>query len=116
MDLYCRLPGEAEFDINLLETSNAFIETLQEITMLFETKPGDVLGQPDMGIDLERVLYEFGVTESQLRTIIERQVQTYIPQASDFNFRVNVTINDVGRIKVGQIDIILDDKLCVFSF
>lgn len=116
MDLYCRLPGEGGFDLDALDTNSELVEILQEINMLFETKPGDVLGVPNMGIDLESILYTFNMSPFEIKDVIQKQINTFIPEAADYDVKVDVRIERAGRRDIGKIDILLKDKLITYTF
>ena len=47
------------------------------------TKPGSVLGDPFFGIDLESLVFDFEVSQSELEDAIELQLYTYCPFARD---------------------------------
>ena len=55
IDLYIR-PDEEESEI--LEINDYLFEFIEQIEVLLFTEPGEVLGEPEFGIDLERYVHE----------------------------------------------------------
>lgn len=87
VDLYIR-PDEENTDIlEAHEPVNIFI---QQIEVLFFTQPGDVLGSPTMGIDLERYVHELTLNEYDLRQKINIQIKQYCPLAETMDYRIEI--------------------------
>ena len=55
------------------------------------TTPGEVLGDPYFGIDLEGLLFNFNVDQMTLERAIRLHLITYVPLASS-KFNVNFTV------------------------
>lgn len=87
IDLYIR-PDEE--DSSILEVHDYLYEFIEQVEVLLFTEPGEVLGSPDFGIDLERYVHELTINEYDLRRKISTQIKKWIPLAEDINYTVDV--------------------------
>lgn len=55
----------------------AFDEALQELDILFETKPTELIGQPTFGTDFERFLWEIHPSTEELEKYINEKISIY---------------------------------------
>ena len=63
---------------------------IQKYEMIIFTNKGEVLGEPNFGADLPKLLYQTRVSADAVeRTIIE-QIFDYISEISNINFQLNV--------------------------
>lgn len=67
--------GNQLFDINYLTKDQIKANLLN----LFLTDPGERLQNPSFGIGLRRLLFENDINEQRIKSLIEEQVQIYIP-------------------------------------
>ena len=86
-DLYIR-PQEENTDI--LEVNDPISIFVEQIEVLFFTQPGEVLGEPDMGIDLERYVHELNLNEYDIVQKIDIQIKKYAPLAETLPYEVDV--------------------------
>jgi len=87
VDLYLR-PEEENTDI--LESYEPIEIFVQQLEVLFFTQPGDVLGSPRMGIDLERYVHELFLNEYDLKQKINIQIKQYCPLALQFSYDIGI--------------------------
>jgi hypothetical protein len=62
--------------------------------MLIFTNKGELLGDPNFGADLERLLYETKISAPAVRSIIIDQINEYIPELKDVNYQLDVTFEE----------------------
>ena len=107
-DIYSRSPNDQLYNSNILETSDPIESLTGKIRMLLYTRPGEVLGQPNFGIDLERYLFEVGINNGDLSSLILKQMSEFIPDSGQYN--MNVIVNFVpGTVRdAAFIDIYID--------
>ena len=104
-DIYVRTPDDQYYNSNTLETNDPIESLLGKIRMLLYTRPGEVLGQPNLGINLEKYLFEFGSNNSEISRIILQQITTCIPEGAAYDINVNVnfvpgTVRDAAFIDI----------------
>jgi hypothetical protein len=63
---------------------------IQKYKMILFTNKGEVLGDPNFGCNLLELLYETRVSESYVKSIIEDQIATYIPELLNANYSLNI--------------------------
>ena len=77
IDIYPRNPDDPLYVPNKLETDDMVESTIGMIKQIMLTKPGAVLGDPFFGIDLESLVFDFEVSQSELEEAIGMQLYTY---------------------------------------
>lgn len=93
VDIYLKIPTDPNYDPNEVDNDNPFQQFLQLIEMLLTTTKGEVLGNPQLGCNLEQFLWNEQVTSSSIKTEIMTQILTYgadygtyIPYDVEVNF------------------------------
>ena len=83
--------------------SNDLTCLLQQVDLLFDTTPNDVLGDPDFGSNYDRYLYTLGISNDAL----ERKILNDLYNIELFNFKPSVKVTIVeGTIRdIAFIDI-----------
>jgi hypothetical protein len=76
-DIYPRNPDDPLYEPDKLETDDVVESTIGMIKQIMLTKPGSVLGDPYFGIDLESMIFDFEVSQSELEEAISLQLYTY---------------------------------------
>jgi len=107
-DIYNRTPDDQSYNSNKLEVSDPIESLTGKIRMLLYTKPGEVLGEPTMGIDLERLLFEYGLNNGELNGKILYQISEFIPESGVYNITVNVNFVPGSVRDAAFIDIYID--------
>lgn len=99
---------------SILEVGDELSMLVIHIEMLLYTQKGDVLGEPDMGIGLDDLLWERGFSNYQVEQEIILQIQEYIPLARRYEITTNVSFfrgSDYNNSRdVAQIDILVDGR------
>lgn len=109
-EIYCRNIEDAQYNPQQLETHNPIEALLTKIRMILFTNRGEVLGYPDLGLDLEYQLFELGFNGFQLQQNFYGQVSKYVPDAA--NFKIDAEVNFVpGTVRdIAYIDIYVDGR------
>jgi hypothetical protein len=110
IDIYCRNQSDPGYDPNALFTKDKREILLSKIRMILFTKPGEVLGHPDLGVDLEKYVFETGLNASWLETKLYNQFNKYIPEISDFKLDIKVTLQKGEYRDICFIDIFIDNQ------
>jgi phage baseplate assembly protein W len=77
-DFYIRSSEDPAFQPNQLEVYDDLESMLQQIRMTLFTQKGEVLGEPDFGLDVEKYLFEFSVDPFSLTREAAAQINTYV--------------------------------------
>jgi phage baseplate assembly protein W len=105
IDIYLRIPTDPNYDPTQIDGDDEFQQFLQLIEMLLTTKKGEVLGNPELGCNLEQFLWNDQISSSSVKTEIMTQILSY---GSDYGYRISYDI-DVNFIAGPITDSILVD-------
>ncbi len=108
-ELYCRNFQDPNYTYEQLETNSSLEAALTKIRMIIFTTPGDILGEPRLGLDLERRLFQLNFNNKDLETAFNAQISRYIPEASTYNIRMQVTFVPGSVRDLAYLDIYIDD-------
>jgi hypothetical protein len=110
VDIYLRLPNDPNYNPNYLEVQDEISNYVQRIEMILTTVPGEVLGEPEFGVNLEGYLWNPYITVGTIRNEIMTQIRRFclygqnIPTSIDVSF-IKGEISDSILI-----DIIIDGE------
>jgi len=95
-EIYFRDPTDPKYTPNLLETSSKVETVLNKIRMILFTNRGEVLGDPNLGMDLEDYLFQFGLDEHEIRNRFNAQIAQYIPESREFDISLDIKMETNG--------------------
>jgi len=109
-ELYCRNVNDPNYSSGQLETGNPVEALLTKLRMIMFTKRGEVLGAPDIGLDLDYHLFELNFNSFQLQQNFLAQISKYVPEAQFY--KIDLQVNFVpGTVRdIAYIDIYIDGK------
>lgn len=79
---------------------------IQQILVILEAEPQEIMGGSGMSVDLERLVFETKINENKLQREIEEKLQTYTTMYDIFPTTVKVrfsegTLRDICIIDIG---------------
>ena len=113
MELYIKTVGDPNYTPNEIQVENEIEMLISQIEMILFTRRGDILGSPDLGCNLEDVLYSLNFNEFQLKSLIQQQLIMYSPLALKYNVQANVSFKRGDVRDEAYIDIVIDNKYVV---
>jgi hypothetical protein len=93
-DHYIGHPGRPKYIANKMIEDDAVRVIIQKLEMILFTNKGELLGRPDFGCDLEKLLFETRIARSGVIEIIRRQIEDYIPEIRDINYGLDVQFSE----------------------
>ena len=104
-EIYCRNVNDPRYDYNTLETQDPIEALLTKLRMIMFTTKGEILGEPDLGLDLDFLLFELTFNAYQLQKEFYAQIVKYVPEASNYNIDLEVnfvpgTVRDICYIDI----------------
>jgi hypothetical protein len=81
-EIYPRNPDDPNYQEGILHTDDEVEILIGMIKMCMMTRPGEVLGDPYFGIDLESMIFDMNVDQRTLERAIGIHIETYVPMAS----------------------------------
>lgn len=111
-EIYCKLPTDRGYEPKL-ETTDEIQQIVQQIRMVLGTKPGDVLGMPNFGIDLQQYLFTYTDTPEMIKFMVNSAIGYYIDY-DDKKFSVGCEVsfghNAGDTSEYAVIDIVINQK------
>jgi hypothetical protein len=100
-EIYFRDPTDPKYNPNFLDTNNRLEALISKLKMILYSNRGDVLGDPDLGMDLEDYLFERRIDEATIKERFYAQVAKYIPERDytidlQFSYGTNNVTNHVN--------------------
>ncbi len=93
-DYYIGYLGHPKFQINKIIEDDTIRVIIQKYEMILFTNKGELLGDPDFGCDLPRLLFQTRVSASNVKLIIKSQIEKYIPEISGISYFLDVTFSE----------------------
>jgi hypothetical protein len=92
-EIYNKLPNDDYYEDNRLEIKDELEALITKVRMVILTRKGDILGDPDFGVDLEQYIFETFFDRGAIYGELNSQFSKYIPEASRYNLSciVNTT-------------------------
>lgn len=109
MDFNVRAESEQLF-VDYPEISDPLQEFLQELDILFEIEKGTVLGQRNMGADLERMLWTTSFNASLIQHKVTEAIELYCQSRIEFDWNAEVQLMKGSTRDIGVISIYIKNK------
>jgi hypothetical protein len=93
-DLYIGYEGHPRYTVNKIIEDDVVRVIVQKIEMILFTNKGEVLGYPDLGCDLENILFETRIAKSGVIEIIQEQIEQYIPELARIPYNLNIDFSE----------------------
>lgn len=92
-EIYCGVPKSNNYKTYTIEISEDKDIILQKIRVLLGTRKGEVLGDPNFGINLEDYLFDIGIPEETIRSEVIRQITNYVAPGMNPMYQLDVKVN-----------------------
>lgn len=79
-EIYSRVPTDVFFQNDRLEVKDEIEALVGKIRMIMLTRRGDLLGNPDFGVDLEQFIFETFFNAAAIQREIQVQFAKYLPE------------------------------------
>jgi hypothetical protein len=108
MDLYIKSLEDPNYDENQLQVDEDIALIISQIETLVFTQRGDVMGDPDFGLNLEDYVYSFRYNDTMLQGVVQSAISRNIPLAAKIPVHVTVEFASLTEKNVVFIDITID--------
>ena len=89
-DLVIRYPGHPKYDPTRIIEDDEIEVIVQKLEMILFTNKGEILGDLNIGVDLEYYLWQTKITTRNLQAKVDEQIATYIPELISLGYTLNV--------------------------
>lgn len=87
-DFYMRSENDPKYKKDILENSDELEEAITQIKMTLLTEKGEVLGEPDFGIDVNKYLFEYEIDPFALSEQAYSQLEVYVAASRTHDIEV----------------------------
>lgn len=93
-DHYTGFIGHPKFIVNKIIEDDPIRVIIQKYEMLIFTNKGELLGDPDFGCDLYKILFQTKIAANNVKNTIIQQINKYIPEISGTEYTLEVSFVD----------------------
>ncbi|OQB39640.1 MAG: hypothetical protein BWY04_01552 [candidate division CPR1 bacterium ADurb.Bin160] len=111
-EIYFRDPTDPKYRSNKIETTTELESVIEKIRMILFTKRGEVLGYPNLGMDLDDFVFDFDFNENILRTRFYSQIYQFIPDR-EFLIDLDIQVTTNGVQKFVNLYIKINDQTVI---
>lgn len=90
-DFYIKYPGHPNYNSTELIEDEIVRVIVQKYEMILFTNKGDVLGDPNFGGDLNRLLHQTKVSGKYVEKDLNKQIAQYIPEITSIPYSLNIS-------------------------
>lgn len=113
-EIYIRDESDPFYDSDMIDYTNEVESVISQIRMILGTKPGDMLGDYNFGVDLEYIVYNTKKSAEDLAENIRQQIITYVHHGDKISVDVEVSFGDSGRgYDYSVIDILINGSKAI---
>jgi len=91
-DLVIRYDGHPKYQDDRIIEDDEIEVIVQKLEMILFTNKGEVLGDNEIGANLEYYLWQTRVTSSSLKNKVEEQISMYIPELISLGYSLEVVL------------------------
>jgi len=91
-DLVIRYLGHPRYEVDRIVEDDEVEVIVQKLEMILFTNKGEVLGDIDIGCNLEFYLWQTRITTGNLKSKVEEQIAVYIPELSMIGYTLDVVL------------------------
>jgi hypothetical protein len=91
-DFYMRTEGDPKYRPDQLETTDELEAALQGVKMTLFTNKGEVLGDPDFGVNINKYLFEYSIDPFSVAKEAEDQINKYVGESRKRKIEVKPSI------------------------
>jgi len=91
-DLVIRYPGHPKYEENRIVEDDDIEVIVQKLEMILFTNKGEVLGDVNIGANLEYYLWQTRITTGNLKNKIQEQISIYIPELINLGYTLDLIL------------------------
>lgn len=91
-DFVIRFDGHPKYEPDRIIEDDEIQVIVQKLEMILFTNKGEVLGDINIGVNLEYYLWQTRITTQNLKNRIQEQVAAYIPELSRIGYTLNLRL------------------------
>lgn len=115
-DFYMRPEGDPKYREDQVEVYDEIESCINQVKMTLLTNKGEVLGEPNFGLQIESYLFDFELDPFKLSDNASSQVQRYVTESKKrkVSIKPSYTTDEKGR-KIYALQIGIDGRRSPFA-
>jgi len=109
-DIYIKSVEDQNYVYGILEHNDAIESIISKIKVLLGTRQGSVLGDLNLGLGIEDLIFESKINKTQLEEKIKSQFNQYISETADYKIVPQVSFGRAENYDYAVIDILIDNQ------
>jgi hypothetical protein len=110
-DIYSRDIEAPKYNPTTLEVSDDISQLILKIENVLFTRRGDVLGAPNMGCNLDDLIFSLVLNESYIENVINTQIQTYcLNNRQIYSINTKVSFFALAETNGALVDIFVNEQ------
>lgn len=91
-DIYIKSKDHPRFHSDRIIEDDVIETIVQKLEVVLFTNKGDVYGDPQLGCNIEYLLWETKIPVSEIKKNISRQIDIYIPELNELGYDFNIEL------------------------
>lgn len=108
--------GHPDFMPDEVESDDPTGAIVQKWEMILFTQKGEVFGRPNMGADLESKLWKTKFPAEKIKSDLQEQIATYIPELQSGDYTLAVYIMAGTHRDIGVVELTVNGKAVTAAF
>ena len=110
MEFYISSINDPNFDPAKLQSVDEIAQLLTQLEVVLFTRKGEVLGIPNLGCNLEDLIFELNYNSSQIQNEIATQLSLFVPLADKYKVVTTVDFLSGPDRDAIFIDLVIDNQ------
>lgn len=115
-DLVIRYPGHPKYQEGRIVEDDEIEVIVQKLEMILFTNQGEVLGNVNVGANLDYYLWSTKVSTSTLKKKVDEQIAIYIPELVELGYTLSVNVYEGTVQDILYLDFIIKGYNIEFIF
>jgi len=115
-DLVIRYPGHPKYEPGRIVEDDEIEVIVQKLEMVLFTNKGEVLGDLNIGANLEYYLWETKITTGNLKSKVDEQISTYIPELISLGYTLDIYVYEGSYRDILNLDFVIKGYNIEFIF
>lgn len=95
-EIYIRTKTDPYFEEGIIDYSNEVESVISKVRTLLGTKPGEVLGDYNFGIDLDYLIFNTKLPAAEIKRKIDDKLSTYVPNTKNITISTEINFGKSG--------------------
>jgi len=98
-EIYSRDIDAPKYNDDIIEVTTSLEQLILKIENVLFTRKGEVLGAPDVGCNLDDLVFSLVLNEAVIAQRINTQIQTYCLNSSDGSFGIDTVVKFYNTVE-----------------